>query len=780
MRDDVVDSAAVDGSGLVPWALDELPDASVMVFDADLRFVLTRGSALEVNGFSSAALEGRLARDVLPASRWAFYRPLYEGALRGESSAREVTSPDGQRCYAVRVQPVRDPSGIVVGGVSMAFDVTEQSRMARALRDSEERFRSAFSGAGVGTALVDAQGRFEEVNDALCAILGYSRGDLVGRTFSEVTHPEDVEQSRAGLVALQSGDLETFRIRKRYLTGADDAVWVDVTANALRGEDGTFLGTITQMVDVTLEVEELAALTGSENRYRLLVENIAEVVFHQADGLVLWISRSVEALLGWTPDDLIGSATVDLWHPDDRGAAVRVREAAYAGQPGQAILRFRHKDGRYLWLEVAMRPAEGGQHGGMVGTLRDVSKRVEAEAALAASERQFRLLAENATDVVSLVAGDGVVTWVSPSASRTLGRDPAHLVGRHGRDFVHPDDARLVEEAAEGVMRGEVRALEYRFQRPDGAYLWVSVVSSPIVDPDGQARGRVVSLRDVEASVRARLLLQESEERFRLAMDNSAAGMSLVSPTGSFLRVNAALCEFLGRTRDELLSLTWPAVTHPDDLARDLPLVQDVLEGRRDSLRLRKRYLRPDGSVAWGDLAMGPVRNDDGSVRYMVVQVIDATDHVVAERTMAEQAESLRAVLDNSRDGISRLDPQLRIEFINQRAVDLSGIPREDWLGRTLDELGYPSDITENWNCPHRHRVRHGCVGRIRVPGRKHRGNPLVRGEPVTGVRVGRICRPRGLRQPRHHRPSPGRGRAATPGHPRPADHPGQQDGHRR
>jgi len=172
----------------------------------------------------------------------------------------------------------------------MATEITEQILAARALEFSERRFRTAMHGAGVGTALVDAHGRFEEVNDALCATLGYAREELIGRTFVEVTHPEDAVRSGAGLAELQSGDLETFRIRKRYLTRTGDVVWVDVTANALRDDDGTFLGTITQMVDVTLEVEEFAALAASESRYRLLVENIAEVVFHQADGIVLWIS----------------------------------------------------------------------------------------------------------------------------------------------------------------------------------------------------------------------------------------------------------------------------------------------------------------------------------------------------------------------------------------------------------------------------------------------------------------------------------------------------------
>lgn len=93
-----------------------------------------------------------------------------------------------------------------------------------------------------------------------------------------------------------------------------------------------------------------------------------------------------------------------------------------------------------------------------------------------------------------------------------------------------------------------------------------------------------------------------------------------------------------------------------------------------------------------------PLRGADGQPWGVGGVVMDVTDRVKAERDLAEHTELLRAILDNSRDGIARFDPQVRVEFINQRAVDLSGIPREQWLGRSFDELGYPPAIAENWN----------------------------------------------------------------------------------
>jgi diguanylate cyclase (GGDEF)-like protein/PAS domain S-box-containing protein len=92
-----------------------------------------------------------------------------------------------------------------------------------------------------------------------------------------------------------------------------------------------------------------------------------------------------------------------------------------------------------------------------------------------------------------------------------------------------------------------------------------------------------------------------------------------------------------------------------------------------------------------------PLRDVDGQAYGVGGVVMDITDRVAAERALAVHTELLRAVLDNSRDGISRFDPQVRVEFVNQRAVELSGIPAEGWIGRSLGELGFADVEVANW-----------------------------------------------------------------------------------
>lgn len=139
----------------------------------------------------------------------------------------------------------------------------------------------------------------------------------------------------------------------------------------------------------------IGRLRESDRRYRLLIDNAADVVYHTHSGIVQWISPSVTDVLGWTPEDLIGKSTRDKWHPDDRDAAFALRDEAYDGKIGVGVFRFQSLDGHYVWIEITLRPYKDPTGlGGAVGSMRDVTARVEAEQALVASEQQYRLLAE--------------------------------------------------------------------------------------------------------------------------------------------------------------------------------------------------------------------------------------------------------------------------------------------------------------------------------------------------------------------------------------------------
>jgi len=144
--------------------------------------------------------------------------------------------------------------------------------------------------------------------------------------------------------------------------------------------------------------------------------------------------------------------------------------------------------------------------------------------------------------------------------------------------------------------------------------------------------------RDVTLRHTIAVALSEAEERFRLAMENAVEGICLLAPDGRLLDVNPSLCEMLDRTATDLRSRAWQELTHPEDLALDTPLFQDVLAGRRDRYRTQKRFITSSGTTVWAILSVAAVRDDAGRVRYLIAQITDVTERVRAEEQLAVQA----------------------------------------------------------------------------------------------------------------------------------------------
>lgn len=178
---------------LMTAAVDNLPDASLLVFDSEFRYRLARGGALAAAGLDPASLEGHLVADVLPEGRWAIYEPLYRAALRGESSTLEVSAPRGTTHYLIRIKPMRDHGGTVVGGVAVAVDVSEQHRVEMDLRDSEERYRLLAENSS-DVVLRVGNGVVLWVSPSLHEMLGWTPEDWEGRRIREFTHPADFDQ----------------------------------------------------------------------------------------------------------------------------------------------------------------------------------------------------------------------------------------------------------------------------------------------------------------------------------------------------------------------------------------------------------------------------------------------------------------------------------------------------------------------------------------------------------------------------------------------------------
>ena len=379
------------------------------------------------------------------------------------------------------------------------MDVTDP-----AVRAAVARFVAESTGDSV--LVSDTDGVMRWVSPSMTRILGWSFDDLVGHRTREFVHEEDLA-ALAGLRAASGDTSALLRIRR----SDGSHMWSRVLSRRLVDEAGTQVARISVFRDVDAEVTSQRALAESEHWYRLLAENLTDfVTMASPEGALTWASPSASTVLGWTPDEVYGRPTASFLHPDDIPRLVELRGQMAEGRASTLRARVQRADGSYRWFELSIRPVyEDGVLVGRATAYRDVQAEVEAQAALAASERQFRLLAENAADVVVQIEGD-TVAWASPSLAAGLGWDPQEWVGASFTSYAHADDIEDVRAHQQEALVGPTRR-RYRLRARDGGHHWVDSHAGPYGDGSGGSI-LVASFRVIDDLVRTE---QELDRRAR-------------------------------------------------------------------------------------------------------------------------------------------------------------------------------------------------------------------------------------------------------------------------
>jgi len=262
--------------------------------------------------------------------------------------------------------------------------VTERKRTEAALRESEQRYRSLFEGVPVGIYRIDLEGRFVNVNRALVELLGHAdRERVIGRDAGELyVDPED----RRAWKALMEYEGQVLDFETRIVRADGTAIWVRSNARALRDADGELAGYEGTVEDVTDRKRAEDALRESDERFRSLVQNASDMIsILDADGTVRYQSPSTIRLLGYEPDERIGSHGFDRIHPTDRPEIESLFQRLVA-DPGKSVrteYRVSHGDGSWRVLESKITNLlENPAVRGVVLNSRDVTDRKEAEARL--------------------------------------------------------------------------------------------------------------------------------------------------------------------------------------------------------------------------------------------------------------------------------------------------------------------------------------------------------------------------------------------------------------
>src|ERR687890_897203 len=271
----------------------------VAMVDLEGRYLQVNHSLCGILGYSERELQALTWQEItypddLAASS-AYARRIVEGEFPKYHLEKRFLHADGHTVWAsLSVSLVRDSEGEPLYFVSQIQDVTERKRVESALRESEQRFRGSFESAATGMALVGTDGRFLRVNRSLCEILGYPERELLGKTFQEITHPEDLDADLDHLRRLLVRVVRTYQTEKRYLHKDGHVVWTLLSVSVVHDEEDEPLYFICQIQDVSERKKVEKAIKESEERFRSLVQYSSDIItILDTEGTVHYVSPAV-------------------------------------------------------------------------------------------------------------------------------------------------------------------------------------------------------------------------------------------------------------------------------------------------------------------------------------------------------------------------------------------------------------------------------------------------------------------------------------------------------
>ncbi len=376
----------------------------------------------------------------------------------------------------------------------------ERRRATESVRESEERFHATFSQAAVGIAHIASDGRFLRINQKFCDILGYTQEDMLGYSFQDVAHPEDLERSLALARRMFADELDTHSLEIRFLHKDGRTVWVNVTVSPARDAQG-------QPKYLIAVIEDIAARRAAEVHMRKLsgaIEQTADAtVITDRNGIIEYVNPAHRVVTGYMPEEVIGkTSSIFKSGQHDQAFYERLWTTILGGEVFRERFVNRHRDGSLYFEDKTITPIknEQGQVTHFVATGRDITRRMQTAEALQKSEQRFRSVVENAPVSIHTIDRNGRILDMNAAGLRMLGA--ANLAQLHGQEVlatVGESDRARVREVLGETLSGKENRVEF------------TTVSGRIFD------SRLIPVRDDSGTIQYLLGVTEDITEYRQA-----------------------------------------------------------------------------------------------------------------------------------------------------------------------------------------------------------------------------------------------------------------------
>ena len=580
----------------------------------------------------------------------------------------------------------------------------EKTKLLEEIRESEEKYRNLFKNSMEGIFTVDIEGNITSCNKTMEEILGYTTGELMAFNYRDYMDPETAdyifqrynELFRTGRpihdlcyeIIRKNGER---RIVEGYVSLIKKGKWIEGFHGSIR--------------DVTEQKEVEKALLESERKYKALFEEAAKtrdfletiletsldmVVTLDKKGIITFANRVTLEISGFEGEGLLGRHVSEFY---DRGME-RAREIGDILARGEKLRNYKvnliNREGKEIPVSISgtLLKNREGEIIGTLGFFRDITPLVAAEEELRTSEKKYRDLLQNSSDMILMMDMEGRYTSFNRAAEERSGYAEGEILGQDSL-FLSISDMEKVKAGIRKLLKGE-RYEPFAVVVNTRKGQLVADLSISLVWEKDRAIGFMGIMRDITDKKRMEEYLKASEKRYRDLVQNSVDMILTMDMQGRYTLFNRAAEEKLGCTEGEILGKDSLFLSR-DDIEKTKTGVRKLLKG--EQVKPFEVIVNIKEGQIIAEMNISLIWEKDRAVGMMGI-VRDITDKKRMEEDLKTFVERYQRLLQNSSDLIYTVDMEGRFTSFNRKGEEITGFAEKDILGKHAPML-VPQDALE-------------------------------------------------------------------------------------
>ncbi len=567
---------------------------------------------------------------------------------------------------AVITNLLHDP---VINGIVINYrDISDRKKAEREHLESQELYRKMLLASPDAITITDTQGKVTFISSKVKELLHLKTGkEILSKNILEIIHPEDKDRAKENIKKIYQQNTSYGSNQYRLLCADAKEITGEVNSQVIMDAEGNPKGMISAIRDITRRIKSQQML----KRFRKALDISTDSFFIiDYDSLqILDVNQTACDSLGYTREELL-SFSPAKFKPAYNRKTLKEKLYQLTSEPrtGKTFETLHQRaDGRIFPVEIAVNLLKDKDQSIIFASARDISERKEAENKIKQNEEKYRMLANNASDIIWVSNLENNFVFCSPAVERVMGYTVEEALQKNIVDILVPEDKEKIKKQMELRIQQEIdnpdstldRRNELKNVCNDGTIIWVEVLTNPYRDSKGNLKGLIGITRDITERYENQLIIKQNEEKYRLLMNYSSDLISEVNAQGIFTYANKRFEKILNiKNTRELIGTNIFARIHNYDRAITRHKFIQGLQNMK-TVQISYRYLLSDHKIIWLESVINFYKNRQGDISAVVVSR-DITKAKQIEETLRQAKQRSESANHAKSEFLANMSHEIR------------------------------------------------------------------------------------------------------------------------